>query len=248
VGVARGVGAVGVGGIGVGGVVGHRTAFVNTAGLRGWGYGVRTGYNYRFFTPGWYNTHPVAWSTTRWVAGNLWTPCTYATLAGFVGLTAAPLYYDYGSTVVIQSDDVYINGEAVATAANYAAQAATIADLGRTARPVDTDAWQPLGVFGLMQGDEQQAQRVFQLAINKAGVLRGNYHDAVADNTLPVYGSLDARTQRVCWTIGDKKDVVFETGLNNLTQDQSTVLVHFGQDTTQQMLLVRLQQPTDTPP
>jgi hypothetical protein len=74
-------------------------------------------------------------------------------------------------------------------------------------------------------------------------VFRGNYYDAVADNTLPVYGSVDQKTQRVAWSIGDKKTIVFEAGLNNLTQEQSPVLVHYGKDRTQQMVLVRLEEP-----
>ena len=100
-----------------------------------------------------------------------------------------------------------------------------------------------MGVFGLIQGDEKVAQQILQLAIDKTGVVRGNYYDAVADNTLTVFGSLDPKTQRVAWSIGEKKDIVFETGLNNLTQQQTAVLVHHGKERTQQMALVRLEQP-----
>jgi hypothetical protein len=35
-----------------------------------------------------------------------------------------------------------------------------------------------------------------------------------------------------------------ETGLSNLTQDKSPVLVHFADGSTQQFLLVRLNKPT----
>ena len=115
----------------------------------------------------------------------------------------------------------------------------------RQAPPAQTDEWQPLGVFGLIQGDEKEAQRIFQLGVNRAGVIRGNYYDAVADNTMPVYGSVDPKSQRAAWSIGEKKDVVFEAGLNNLTQNETTVLVHHGKDRTQQMMLVRLEQPKD---
>jgi hypothetical protein len=98
------------------------------------------------------------------------------------------------------------------------------------------------GVFGLVQG-EKTAQHIFQLAVNQTGVVRGNYYDAVADNTLPVYGSVDRKTQRVAWSIGDKKTIVFETGLNNLTQQQTTLLAHYGKERTEEMALVRLEQP-----
>jgi hypothetical protein len=34
-----------------------------------------------------------------------------------------------------------------------------------------------------------------------------------------------------------------ETGIYNLTQEETTVLVHFGPEQTQQWLLVRLEEP-----
>jgi hypothetical protein len=67
----------------------------------------------------------------------------------------------------------------------------------------------------------------------------------VADNTLPVVGSLDPKTQRLAWSIGDKKDIVFETGLPNLTKEECTLLVHYGKERTDQMILVRLEEPKD---
>jgi hypothetical protein len=170
----------------------------------------------------------------------------------YCGIAAAPIAYDYGSNVVIENNNVviennnvYVNGDEVASAPQYAEQAAQMVDRGREAAPPKTDEWQPLGVFGMVQGDEMVAPHIFQLAVNKAGVVRGNYYDAVADNTLPVYGSVDPKTQRVAWSIGDKKSITFEAGLNNLTQEQTPVLVHYGKDRTQQMVLVRLKEPKD---
>ena len=37
-----------------------------------------------------------------------------------------------------------------------------------------------------------------------------------------------------------------ETGISNLTQDQTEALVHFGKEKSQQWLMVRLEQPKDT--
>jgi hypothetical protein len=136
-----------------------------------------------------------------------------------------------------------VNGDQVASADAYADQAMTVADQGRDAKPPKDDEWQSLGVFGMIQDDEKVAQNIFQLAINKDGVVRGNYYNAVADSNQPVYGSLDPKTQRVAWSIGDKKTIVYEAGLNNLTQAQTTVLVHYGKERTEQMLLVRLEEP-----
>ena len=227
------------------GGVGHRTTYYSPTFVRNTAVGVRAT-RYSCFTPTWYRAHANCWVAPRWVAGySFWRPPVWGTVAPFIGITAQPIVYDYGSTVVVENNNVYVNGDPIATADNYAAQAAQFVDLGRDATPADTDEWQPLGVFGLVQENETTAQRIFQLAVNKAGIIRGNYYDAVADNTLPVYGSVDRKTQRVAWSIGNKKDIVFETGLGNFTQGDSTVLVHYGKDNTQQMILVRLEEPTD---
>jgi hypothetical protein len=58
----------------------------------------------------------------------------------------------------------------------------------------------------------------------------------------PISGQVDKKTQRVAWKIGSN-NTVMETGLQNLTQDVASCLVHFGPDTTQTWLLVRLKQP-----
>jgi hypothetical protein len=58
----------------------------------------------------------------------------------------------------------------------------------------------------------------------------------------PIQGRVDKETQRVAFTIGDAKDVVFETGIYNLTQQQTPVLVH-GEGREETYLLLRLEQP-----
>ena len=85
---------------------------------------------------------------------------------------------------------------------------------------------------------------VFQLAVDKQGVIRGNYFDQVTQTNLPVSGQVDKKTQRVAWSVGSGKGIVVETGLYNLTQDNSTALVHYGPDKAQQNLLVRMQPPS----
>ncbi|MBV8277593.1 MAG: mu-protocadherin-cell-suface protein, partial [Verrucomicrobia bacterium] len=51
------------------------------------------------------------------------------------------------------------------------------------------------------------------------------------------------KTQRVAWKIGSNSSTVIEAGLKNLTEDVASCLVHFGTDTTQTWLLVRLKDP-----
>ena len=84
---------------------------------------------------------------------------------------------------------------------------------------------------------------MLQLAVNKQGTIRGNYTDTLTDSTKVVQGSVDKQTQRVAFTVGDNKTTVVETGLYNLTKDEAPVLMHFGQDRTEQWLLVRQKNP-----
>jgi hypothetical protein len=44
------------------------------------------------------------------------------------------------------------------------------------------------------------------------------------------------------WTVGDRKQPIFEAGFANLTKSETTMLVHFGKDRTQQWTLVRINQ------
>ena len=166
-------------------------------------------------------------------------------LASYCGVPPAPSDYDFGSTIVLQNNDVYVDGNDVTTAPVYAEQATMMAETGQQATPPADTQWQPLGAFGkLVQGQETTSNNVFELAVNKNGIIRGNYYDGMMDTTTPkVYGSVQKSTQRVAWTIGKAKDRVFDAGLYNLTKAETPVLVHLGADRTEQMFLVRMKEP-----
>jgi hypothetical protein len=209
---------------------------------------VRTNFaHYNCFTPGWYGRYPGAWAAAGWAAGTAWSAATWPAFATWCSIPSTPVYYDYGTNVVYQGDTVIINGAAPEPADQYAQGVATIADQGRQADPPTDTKWQAFGVFALVEGTEKTSNNVFQLAVDQAGIIRGNYYDGLMDTTTPVYGAVDKKTQRAAWSIGDKKDTVFETGAYNLTKDQTAVLVHFGKDKTQQWMLVRVQQPKGQP-
>jgi hypothetical protein len=224
----------------------YGTYHVNNSVMRTNSTYVRTSFtHYSTFTPTWYNSHPAAWFSAGWVAGRAWSAPTYSTFATFVALPPTPIVYDYGTTVVYQDNSVYIDGDRVASEEEFTQQAQTIADTGRKSEPSNIEEWQPLGVFAMTRGEEEAADKIFQLAVNKNGVIRGNYYDAFTDTTLPVFGSVDKKTQRAAWSIGEKKDIVYEAGIANLTKDESPALVHFGKENTQQFILVRLEKPED---
>ena len=226
------------------GVVGNRTAFWSHNYLATRAGYLRGGFLwYDSFNPGWYVANPGAWVAAGWAANYAWNVATWPSLATFVDISAPPVYFDYGNTVVYQNNNVYVNGTDEGSAEQYNQQAIQLATTGQEAKAPKTDKWQPLGVFSLVQGDEKTSNTMFQLAVDKNGIIRGNYYDALQGTSTEVYGSVDPKTQRAAWTIGKNQNTVFETGVYNLTKEQTPVLVHFGKDKTQQWLLVRVEQP-----
>jgi hypothetical protein len=179
------------------------------------------------------------------VANTAWKAATWGTVAATASYPAVPTSYDYGSSVVYQENTVYVNGEPAGTTEEYAQQATAIADTGRKAQPAKEEEWLPLGVFAMVQGVEETSNNIFQLALNKDGILRGNYYNALTDSTETVYGSVDKKTQRAAWTVGDRKTPVYEAGIANLTEDETTMMAHYGKDRSQQFTLFRIEQPEE---
>jgi len=181
--------------------------------------------------------------TARWL-GPTWRPITWGALSGYGGYAAEPVYYDYGENVTYSGDTVVFNGVTEIPAEAYVQQAADLATVGKEAKVEEKpDAIQPLGVFAMVGEGESKATNIFQLGINKAGVIRGEYYNALTDTTEPVYGSVDQKTQRAAWTVAERKTPVYEVGIANLTKDETTMLVHFSKENSQQFTLVRIQKP-----
>jgi len=154
-----------------------------------------------------------------------------------------PIYYDYGTSVVYTGNNVYVSGQDVGTADEYYEEASDLASDG-TAEDAKAE-WQSLGVFAMVQGEQRDANIIFQLAVSKEGTIRGTYHNILTDQTLPVRGSVNKETQRAAWTVGENKTTVYDTGIANLTKDEAPLLVHLGKEKTQQWLLVRMARPEE---
>ena len=105
--------------------------------------------------------------------------------------------------------------------------------------------WMPLGVFALTQDPTKESNMVLQLAVNKDGNIQGTYYNSENDTTKPIKGMVDKQSQRAVWTFADDNNnaIIMETGIYNLTQDQTDVLVHMGKSRTEQWFLVRLPEP-----
>jgi hypothetical protein len=158
--------------------------------------------------------------------------------------------YDYGVNVVYEGDDVYVDGKRAASAEEYSQQAITLANTSEEQPPAPMPPedgkqaeYLPLGVWALVQEQKGDAYMFFQISIDKNGVVTGAFKNLLSGETSPISGQVDKKTQRVAWKIGSNSSTVIETGLQNLTQDVASCLVHFGTDTTQTWLLVRLKNP-----
>ncbi len=196
------------------------------------------------FGQGWYAAHPGAWCPTGWTAGRAWGVATWPAVGSWYGWGSSvqPVYYDYGNSITYQGDQVYYGDQPAATADQYYQQASTLAQSQPASDP-NTGEWMPLGVFGLVRGDQSDPYYVMQLGVNKSGAVAGNYQDVLSGTSVPVQGAVDQKTQRLAWTVGENKTTVGETGILNLTKDEAPALIHIGKDKTQQWTLVRLKQP-----
>ena len=183
-----------------------------------------------------------------------WVPVAWGSLSVAVS-EPEPVYYDYGVTVIYEGDQVYQNGEPPVPAAEYAEQAMSFADVDQPPPPEPAEPavagaatppveeWMPLGVWALAQEEKGDAVMFFQISVNRDGLISGGYQNVMTGENKPIAGSVDKQSQRAAWHIGDNMNTVIETGLYNLTQDVTTVLMHFGKDQTQTWLMVRLPAP-----
>lgn len=212
----------------------------NLIGLGLGNYSIGVGNNNWWGYQPWGNQYPYGywWGRPRWNSFYTWFP-NYG--------WNQPYYYDYGygGNVVYRDNRVFVSGQNVGTAADYAASAADLAYIDpNRIEPTPADGWMPLGTFSVaISQDEQNPPRVIQLAVNQEGLISGTIHNRTSDKLYTVQGRVDKETQRVAFTIGDDPNVVLETGLYNLTLDETPVLVHFDESRTATYLFVRLEEP-----
>jgi hypothetical protein len=208
--------------------------------------------NVNWFNRDWYARHP-GFRPPRWHYWNSrpyyywWRPATWVGVTGWIaGSWGQPYYYDYGtSSCYYENNVVYIENEAVATADEWASSAEAIAAVEPPAASAEVE-WMPLGTFALSSDEADRDPSVaMQLAVSKDGLISGTYFNSATDTALTITGGVDSQSQRAAWTVGDKQTTVFETGIYNLTDAQTPVLIHFPGGQTQQWLLVRLDAPEE---
>lgn len=139
---------------------------------------------------------------------------------------------------------VYVDGQEVGTPQDFAASAAQLATVDPPASEEDAENadWMPLGTFAVSSNQKDaNPTRVIQLAVNKSGIVSGTLYNEATDEAQTVLGQVDKETQRVALRVGESEDIVVETGLYNLTQNEAPIMVHFGPDRVESWLLVRLE-------
>ncbi|EAQ77393.1 hypothetical protein [Blastopirellula marina] len=185
---------------------------------------------------GW-NRYPGNWC---------WRPYVWTTMGTwFAWSWPQPYPYDDGTNVVYRDNYVYVNDQQYASADQYYQQADTIAE----SIPQDADPpkieWMPLGVFAICEQNAADTGLLIQLAVSINGIIAGTFYNDIADSGRPLQGMVDQKTQRAAWKFADDKntDVVMKTGIYNFTKEESTALVHYGEEKTETWLIVRMPAP-----
>jgi hypothetical protein len=234
-----GLGGFGYGYPYYGGLGGFGFGYPYYGGLGGFGFGYPYygygGYGLGGFGLG-YRPWSYWWGSPTWGGINSW---------GGYGWSS-PCYYDYGAggNIVYSNGGVYLNDQLLGTPQDYAQSAADLATVNPDTISDQAGDWMALGTFAMVtdKGDADPS-RVIQLAIDKQGVVSGTMYNKKTDKAYAVSGRVDKETQRVAFRIDDAPDLVFETGIYNLTQNETPVLVHTGPDTTDTLVLARLTPP-----
>jgi len=207
--------------------------------------------HWNYFNHDWWNNHPWYWNNRYWGNDWAWGWSGWGDLGGWWGMDVAsePVYYDYGNNITYNGNQVYYGSQPLESADAYYSQAQTLAE---TAPPPpktpQTDAQQkqdvnnmkPLGVYALCASDQKNGSQLFQLAVDKKGIIRGTYFNEVTNESKPIAGAVDKKNQRACFTISGNKNTVYDTAIGNLLKDSSPILVHYSKSNTQQLTLVRL--------
>jgi hypothetical protein len=217
----------------------------SAADLRVQGNKVRENFkSYDTFGQNWYRDHPAAWPAG--IRLDVWNSPTWADINRWFGNNWDAFPYDYGTDLAYENNIVYLNGRPYGAADKYFQRASELARIGEQAQSSAGTAanWLPLGVFEAIPPQKPSSNMLMQLAVNKEGIIRGNYYDPVDRHLRSIEGSIDKNIGRSVWVVTDRKDIKFDTSLYNLTRHELAVLVHVGSDKNERWVLVRLQRPT----
>ncbi len=176
---------------------------------------------------------------------NWWAVATWPTIGvWFSNRWESPIYYYYGDDGVVYYSP---NGSSydlspVPSSSSFIAKANAIL---RNMPKIDPSKleWMPLGIFSLETNrSNDNPNDYFTIAVSKEGIVGGAYVDPSTDEEQSLEGYVDQDSQRVVWRIIGQDLPIYETGIYNLTKDETTVLIHESSGRPQVGTLVRLQE------
>jgi hypothetical protein len=160
-----------------------------------------------------------------------------------------PYYWDYGPGEYINcyNDVIYVNGQWFEPAPVYYDRTLVLAQSAPdiTAEEAVQIEWMPLGVFAVARDGVVDNNLLVQLAVTKDGVIGGTVMNQTTGASFDIEGTVDKQSQRAVWTYVDETNarIMMETSVYNLTQPESSAMVHYGPDNMQVVELVRLEEP-----
>jgi hypothetical protein len=153
------------------------------------------------FTADWYAKYPEAWRPAKSRA-DWWKTADVATITAWLGQPVQ---------LVMAAGTAADSGSAVATAGGADAgadglQSVLVLPAGHqnAVGPADAD-WLPLGVFAVVPPgtqDTAQAHNYQQLAVDRQGVIKGNFYDTLSGTVQPITGTVDRTSLTASWTVG----------------------------------------------
>lgn len=201
------------------------------------------------YNPGYWGRYPNYRYHWNRYNNNWWAFATAGAITSWWinGINRQPVYYDYGTNIYYEGDQVYYQGNPVGTPEEYSQQAQTIAESAPKVDPSDVE-WLPLGVFAITEneGSIENATLYLQLAISKEGLIGGTFQNTLSEDSFEIEGTVDKESQRAAWGPIGKQWPIMETGLYNLTENEAGALVHFDNGQTQQWTMTRIDDPKST--
>lgn len=169
---------------------------------------------------------------------DVWRAATWREAANWLAdpINEDPYYYDGG----------YAYPQTEQPSSQTTAKTAEPAPSGSEAQQDPNDQWISLGVFALVTPEKKDAPKptmYMQLALSKTGAIGGNLYDTTYDKSFPLVGEVDKKSQRAIWKmLHSENSPIIETGLYNLTKDETPVTFRFVDGSTQEFFLVKLHQ------
>lgn len=173
------------------------------------------------------------YSVATWPRVAVWLPWQWSRPIYYYYEADGDVYYstteDYSYLTPVDSKEIFI------------AEAVRIAN-GRYPISDQQSDWMPLGMFTVASDDDStdMPKIYISLAISKDGAVTGAYFDAASNSTFEIQGGIDPESQRIAWKFVGYDWPIMESGLYNLTKEESTLLIHTSSRTTETLLLIRL--------